>query len=185
MIVLFLSLSRHMPGSLFGNALHELLACRLTAFNFLNNIVASFWNIMKKRLMERTKTDYCHWITQGAWMYCTLEIKWETSSWTEGSSNILMNSFVIRKLDFNLFGDLLFCCFPAKQWRTWHKGPNTDPDALGFSADSYRRSIQRWTETILASYPSQSFLQCDFSINFACLLALSSHMPKIPKSLKL
>lgn len=121
MILIFLSLSRHMSGSLFGNPFHELLACRLTAFNFLNNIVASFWNIMMKRLMERAKTDYCHWITQGAWMYCTLEGKWETSSWTEGSLNILMNSFVIRKLDFNLFGDLLFCCFHGKQWRKWQR----------------------------------------------------------------
>lgn len=90
---LFISLPRLMPRSLFGDPSRELLACRLTAFNFLDNMCVSFWDI---------KTDYCHRTTQGSWMYGTLEVKWETSSWTEDSLNFpheLVNfSFVMKEL---------------------------------------------------------------------------------------
>lgn len=72
--------------------------CRLTAFHFLNNIGVSFWDTMRRRLMGRIKMDYCLWITQGAWMYCTLEVKEETHLWTEYSHELFNFSFVMREL---------------------------------------------------------------------------------------
>lgn len=68
---------------------HELHVCRLAAFNFPKNIVVSFWDIMIKRLrvnqygllpFDYTRSMAC----------CTLEVKWETYSWTDGSLNCHM-----------------------------------------------------------------------------------------------
>lgn len=70
--------------------------CRLTAFNFWNNVGGSFWDIMMKRLAGRTKTDYFLWITQGAsYMYCTLEIM--DGGLPQYSHELVNFSFVMRE----------------------------------------------------------------------------------------
>lgn len=88
----------HMPCSLLGDPFHRSLVCRLTAFHFLNNIGVSLWDTMRRRLTGRIKMDYCFWITQGAWMYCTLEVKEETHLWTEYSHELFNFSFVMKEL---------------------------------------------------------------------------------------
>lgn len=116
-----------------AHCLDELLVRRLTAFNLMNNIGVSFWDIMTKRLTEKTRTDYCHWITQGAWMSWTLEVKWGTSLWPDEGLYILMKLVLCWKTLIYLDTFALAAVFlHAKEWRRWNKGLNRDPDPSVF-----------------------------------------------------
>ena len=119
-----------------AHCLDELLVRRLTAFNFMNNVGVSFWDIMTKRLTEKTLTDYYHWITQEAWMYWTLKVKWENSLWPDEGLYVLMKLWTLvlcwKTLIYLDTFALAVVFLHAKERRRWNEGLNRDPDPSVF-----------------------------------------------------